>query len=390
MLWSLGLGGFLVNADNRAISPMLPAIAASLHTSTTTAALLVTAYSIPYGLFQLVYGPIAERIGKLNTIFLALCLFAVGTVFCGIVHVFSWLLVLRIVTGMFAAGIIPTTLAQIGDRFDTRERPRAIAFFMSFSTSGQALGIVIGGVVAQFFSYRILFLLLGLACIPTILVMAKQRSLPQEKAAISTETQLLERYQMLLRNGRAWQIYALVLCEGLIFFGGFTFLGVYGVADLHLSYFIVGLLTATYSLGAFIGSRSITQVLGRVGLTRMPIFGSFLMALGFFFIWIWPSVYGLTLGFIVLGLGFSFCHSTLQTFATELMPNGRATAVSVFAFSLFLGSGLGPIGGGRVMDRYGDHAMLGVMALAMVVFCLCCLSLLRRNRAANDSSQMSA
>lgn len=82
-LWALGLGGFLVNADNRAISPMLPAIAMALHTSTSTAGLLVTAYSIPYGLFQLIYGPIADRIGKVTTILASLCLFAIGTVICG-------------------------------------------------------------------------------------------------------------------------------------------------------------------------------------------------------------------------------------------------------------------------------------------------------------------
>lgn len=149
-LWALGLGGFLVNADNRAISPMLPAMAISLHTTASAVALLVTVYSIPYGVFQLAYGPIAEKIGKMNTILVALFLFSLGTVFCSVVHTFFWLMVLRFVTGMFAAGIVPTTLAEIGDRIESEERPRAIALFMSFGTSGQVMGIVIGGLVAQF------------------------------------------------------------------------------------------------------------------------------------------------------------------------------------------------------------------------------------------------
>ncbi|MCL6600940.1 MAG: MFS transporter, partial [Alicyclobacillus macrosporangiidus] len=58
-LWALALGGFLVNADNRSIAPMLPAMAQALHVTAATAGLLVTAYSLPYGLFQLVYGPLA-------------------------------------------------------------------------------------------------------------------------------------------------------------------------------------------------------------------------------------------------------------------------------------------------------------------------------------------
>ncbi|WAH40517.1 MFS transporter [Alicyclobacillus fastidiosus] len=377
MLWALGLGGFLVNADNRAIAPMLPAIAHSLHTTSASAALLVTAYSIPYGAFQLVYGPLAEKVGKVNTILIALSLFAVGTVCCGLVDQFSWLLLLRFVTGMFAAGIIPTTLAQIGDRFSLSQRPKAIAFFMSFSTSGQAMGIVIGGLVAQFLSYRMLFILLAVLSVPAIYAMLRQRHSSSRVAAPEADS-LSRRYRLLMTTRRAWIVYGLVFTEGLVFYGGFTFLGVFGVTSLHLSYLVIGLLTATYSVGAFVGSRTITTVLARLGTKRMPILGSLLMTLGFGIIWGWQSVFVLTCGFVVLGFGFSYCHSTLQTFATDLLPNGRATAVSVFAFCLFLGSGLGPVGTGRVLDAYGAGAMLGSVTCAMLVFSLMCFGATRQ------------
>ncbi|GEO24931.1 MFS transporter [Alicyclobacillus acidoterrestris] len=386
MLWALGLAGFLVNADSRAIAPMLPDIAASLHTTTSSAALLVTAYSIPYGLFQLVYAPIAEKIGKMSTILLALCLFGLGTIFCGIIHVFSWLLVLRFITGMFAAGIMPTTLAQIGDRFEIQRRPQAIAFFMSFSTSGQAMGIVIGGLVAQFFTYRILFLVLGAACIPGILLLIRERR-EREPLERAQPTPFLQRYRMLLGNRRSWMIYGLVFCEGVIFYGGFTFLGAYGVSALHLSYLVIGLLTATYSVGGFVGSRTITFVLKRLGTSMMPAFGALLMIAGFGIIWSWASVTTLTIGFIILGFGYSYCHSTLQTFATDLLPNGRATAVSFFAFSLFLGSGLGPVLIGRIFDQFGSRAMLGSLTVGMFIFFLLCTVSFLRFRTARDTAR---
>lgn len=376
MLWELGFGGFLVNADNRAIAPMLPAIALALHVSASSAALLVTAYSIPYGLFQLVYGPLADRFGKIRTILLSLGLFSIGTIACGFVDTFSWLLVLRVITGLFAAGIIPTTLAQIGDQFAISDRPRAIAFFMSLSTSGQALGIVIGGLVAQYFSYRILFILIGVAVVPTLVALFRQRHSEKRQAQINIP--LLARYSSLLRNRHAWLIYGLVLVEGFVFFAGFTFLGVYGVTELHLSYLEIGLLTATYSLGAFVGSRTIAWALDKMGTSRMPVVGAALMTLGFAVIWGWASVIALTIGFIVMGYGFSYCHSTLQTYATDLLPNGRATAVSVFAFSLFLGSGLGPVVGGKILDDYGVSAMLGSVTAGTAIFALLCAVLLFR------------
>lgn len=376
LLWALGFGGFLVNADNRAIAPMLAAIAIALHTTPSAAALLVTAYSIPYGVFQLGYGPMADRIGKVRTILIALCLFAVGTIGCAVVHTFTSLIVLRFVTGMFAAGIIPTSLAEIGDRFSLGERPRAIAFFMSLSTSGQALGIVIGGIVAQFLSYRYLFLILGLAAFPALLVFLRQKAGEQQLSPAAAPP-VLSRYKVLLRRRFAWLIYALVLCEGLIFFGGFTFLGVYGVKELHLSYFVIGLLTATYSLGAFVGSRTISRALARLGAGRMPIFGAAIMTCAFGIIWLWPAVAALTTGFVILGFGFSYCHSTLQTHATDLLPNARATAMSLFAFSLFLGSGLGPMLTGYIYAGLGMHWMLGAVTVGMALFTLGCVSLVR-------------
>lgn len=195
--------------------------------------------------------------------------------------------------------------------------------------------------------------------------------------AIRESTPIFQRYVGLFRNKQSWQIYGLVLCEGIVFFGGFTFLGVYGVSTLHLSYLLIGLLTATYSVGAFIGSKTITMVLNRLGIKRMPMFGSFLMVLGFAVTWALPNAFALTAGFILLGFGYSYCHSTLQNFATDLLPNGRATAVSFFAFSLFLGSGLGPVGLGRILDAYGSSAMLGTVTIGTMVFCCLCMTLLK-------------
>ncbi|WP_274436448.1 MFS transporter [Alicyclobacillus sp. ALC3] len=387
LLWTLGFGGFLVNADNRAIAPMLAAIAIALHTTPSAAALLVTAYSIPYGVFQLGYGPLADRIGKVRTILVALCLFGVGTIGCAVVHTFASLMVLRFVTGMFAAGVIPTSLAEIGDRFPVSERPKAIAFFMSLSTSGQALGIVIGGIVAQFLSYRYLFMILGLAAFPALLTFLRQRTVEKQQQT-AVPPPVLARYKVLLRRRFAWLIYALVLCEGLIFFGGFTFLGVYGVKELHLSYFVIGLLTATYSLGAFVGSRTISRALTRVGTGRMPIIGAAIMTCAFGIIWAWPAVIALTAGFVILGFGFSYCHSTLQTHATDLLPNARATAMSLFAFSLFLGSGLGPMFTGYIYAGLGMNWLLGVVTIGMFAFMLGCVSLVRPPKSLAEETPM--
>jgi MFS family permease len=81
---------------------------------------IVSAYTIPYGLFQLVYGPLSDRIGKLKVITGAMAAFAVGTAACAFVPNIAILALLRFLTGMVAAGIIPVSLAYIGDNFRLR------------------------------------------------------------------------------------------------------------------------------------------------------------------------------------------------------------------------------------------------------------------------------
>jgi len=380
LLWALGLAAFLVNADSRAVAPVLPAIADDLQIRESTAGLLISAYAIPYGLFQLVYGPIADHIGKTRTITLALALFSIGTVGCGLVSSYESLFILRVITGIFAAGIIPIALAQIGDSFDFAERPKAISLFMAFSTSGQALGIVIGAFVSEFFTWKWLFLLIGLGGIPTLLFFWWQRGREtggSGTAQVVATIPLKERYQRILVSKRARFIYLLVFLEGALFFGGFTYLSVYANQSLHLSYLIVGLLAALFSLSALIGSQFITRAIEKVGQKNMPLFGGLIMTGAFAVIWVIAAPWALALGFFLLGIGYSFCHSTLQTFATELLPEARGTCMSLFAFFLFIGTGIGPAILGYVYEYGGAEVMLGITVVCFLLFSLLCRSVFR-------------
>lgn len=371
LLWALGIAGFLVNADNRAIAPILPAIAQDFAIRESTAGLLISAYSLPYGLFQLFYGPIADRIGKLRVILIALFLFSLGTVICGLTNSFSWLMVLRVITGIFAAGIIPIALAQIGDHFPLAKRQSAISFFMSFCMAGQALGIVIGSLLAQFYTWKTLFILIGLAGIPAIFLLFKRQ--PKIAPVITTEkVPLLTHYKTIFSSQRSRRVYAAVWLEGAIFYGGFTYLGVYANIYLGLDFYLVGLFTALFSACAFIGSHFIPAILKAVGQHNMPTLGVAIMSLAFTLIWLIPHWAALLLGFLLLGIGFIIVHSTLQTYATEVLPEARGVCMSLFAFFLFLGNGIGPAFFGWVYDYGGIDVMLAVTAFSLAVFAWGC------------------
>ena len=73
----LGLLGFIVMADNWVVSPILPAIAETLGIPVQNAGLLITAYMIPFGLFQLIFGPLADRFGKKQILTFSIVFFTI-------------------------------------------------------------------------------------------------------------------------------------------------------------------------------------------------------------------------------------------------------------------------------------------------------------------------
>lgn len=72
ILFALSFAGFIVIADNWVVSPILPAIAQDMGVSIAGTSLLIAAYMIPFGLFQLVFGYLSDRFGKRQVMSLAM------------------------------------------------------------------------------------------------------------------------------------------------------------------------------------------------------------------------------------------------------------------------------------------------------------------------------
>jgi predicted MFS family arabinose efflux permease len=122
LLIMLQVAAFIVAAEARMIAALLPALASDLHSTIAGTGLLITVYALPYGLSQLIYGPLADRFSHQRVLAVALGLFALGTLCSGLAPNMTVLLVLRVCTGAAAAGVIPVTLAYIGDTVPYAER----------------------------------------------------------------------------------------------------------------------------------------------------------------------------------------------------------------------------------------------------------------------------
>ncbi len=369
---------FLVAAEARVIAPLLPAIAQDYETTATRAGLLITLYTIPYGLFQLVYGPLADRFSRQGVMGVALGLFAIGTLVSGFAPTLWVLDVLRFVTGAAAAGIIPVALAYVGDAVPYADRQGALGRVVSVSALGGVLSAALGGIIASVLSWRAMFI--GYGVLSLVVAALLLRLAPARVAAGPSEPRgFFKPYLSVFEVGgtAAIALYLLVFMEGLTAMSTFGYLGALLFERDHLSYAAIGGLLTLSGVGTFLVARIVGKLVRRIGERGMLLVGGTLLTGSYLLVGLQPWSIFFPLAMLISGAGFVIAHSTLQTRATELVPAHRATAVALFAFALFLGGGLGTYLAGWGIDRVGFSWTLLATAAGLAVFTAASWPLLR-------------
>lgn len=369
----LGAVGFIVTADARVVNPLLHIIATEFKTDVGHTGSIVTAYAIPYGLFQLIYGPLGDRLGKPRVMTVALGLFAIGTAICAVAPDLLFLNLLRFLTGVAAAAMIPMSLAYIGDNFPYSERQAAIGQFVGLVALGNILSTSLGGIVGDYLNWRMIFLLYGLISLALFgWLWRTTRRLPKNQPKIENNGQnviiaSLKPYGQLLKNPAPRLVIIGVFIEGLFFFGGFSFLGAFLKDRYDLLYIAIGFMLSGFGLGNLIYSRSVRWLVRTFGENGLMMAGGWVCCICYLITALVQSWLLFIPVCVFLGLGYYMIHSTLQTKATELAPGARGTAVSLFAFSLFVGQGIGAAALGAVVDGPGYVVCFIISGVAMAL-----------------------
>jgi predicted MFS family arabinose efflux permease len=369
LVFLLGLAGFIVMADNWVVSPILPAIAQSLHVQAASAGILIAAYMLPFGLFQLVYGPLADRLGKFRVISVTLALFTVATGLCGFGLGLADLAAYRALTGLFAAATMPISLALIGDVVPLEERQIAIGTFMGISFLGQALSMGIGGTIAYLVNWRGVFIAYAaLAALITAILMTAGRRVAGQ-ASQRGGGPVLAPYVKLLGHLPSLATYLVVLGEGVLVLGSFSYLGANIAQAFHFNYLGIGLIMTAFGVGAVLAGRVSGAAAERVGRKRLVAGGLLLGAVADLLVAGFSASLALTiLGVFLLGLGFMLAHSTLLTLATEFARQARGVAMSMVTFCFMVGGAIGTGLGARLIAAQGYQAffvLYGVLLLGL-------------------------
>ena len=369
-LWLISLAGFTSMASMRVCDPMLVTMASEFQISVGDASRVISAFAVAYGLMQLFYGPLGDRVGKLRVIMSAALVCGVFSVITALSPNFELLVLSRAAMGAAAAGIIPLSLAWLGDQVPYDQRQETLAKLMSATVTGMMAGQWFGGLAVETLGWRSAFGLLSCLFLTASSLLYFKTTALRRAAALNSEGSYWQAALgslRLLSIPRVRWVLSVTAIEGALAFGTLAFVPSQLVQHLGLSASVAGGLMALYGIGGLIYSQQAKRWLGWLGERGLVQLGSSLVALGLLLLaWTHHMVLG-GAGCLLTGLGFYMLHNTLQTQATQMVPEARGSAVTLFACMLFFGQSTGVLIAAQSVDRGWMDWTFTCAAAGMVV-----------------------
>ncbi len=362
----LSFATFSSMAAQRICDAMLPELSRVFAVSLTQAAQVVSAFAVTYGLAQLFYGPLGDRLGKFRIVTYATLACSVGSIVAVFATSLDLLVFARVLVALGAAGIIPLSLAWIGDVVTRDQLQETLARVGLGTTLGIGGGQLIGGLLTDSLGWRWAFgfmtLLFGIVGSLLYADWRRQQALPV----------VVARTEPLARTGFVAQ--ALTIITGswsrivllVAFVEGAAGFGVLAMSASHLHRVMglplsaAGAIVALFGLGGMAYMAVARHLIRRFGERRLASWGVCLLGLSTLvlgFTPYWPLTIPASL---VAGFGFFMFHNTMQANATQMAPAARGTAVSLFASALFLGQSVGVLLAASLIERIGSGAVIAL------------------------------
>src|SRR5437899_2078364 len=160
---------FMVVLDISIVNVALPTIKTALKFSEANLQWVVSAYTLTFGGFLMLGGRVADLLGRKRLFMGGLVLFSAASLACGLSQSDTQLIIFRAVQGLGAAVISPAALAILTTTFaEGEERNKALGIWGAIAGMGGAVGVLLGGILTDVFSWEWIFFLnvpIGLAVI---------------------------------------------------------------------------------------------------------------------------------------------------------------------------------------------------------------------------------
>lgn len=373
---ALSLAAFGSAISLRVTDPLLPRLAQEFGISLGNVSYVITAFSIAYGISQLFFGPVGDRFGKYFVISCACVACALTALLCALAPSYPLLLVARLLAGATAAAIIPLSMAWIGDVVPYDERQPVLAQFLIGQIVGISAGVLLGGLAADYFSWRVPFFGISLCFVLISLTLFSfNRRLPAyalttHKAEGAVVPRMINEFRQVLSKPWARVVLITVFLEGGFLYGAFAFIATHLHHKHQISLTNAASLVMLFGLGGLLYASTSRKLVRNLGEKGLALWGGIIIAASFLTIGLAPSWWWAIPGCFAAGLGFYMLHNTLQINATQMAPERRGAAVSAFASFFYLGQSVGVGAAGLGIAYLGTSVVITIGAIGVLLVAL--------------------
>ncbi|WP_049010416.1 Bcr/CflA family multidrug efflux MFS transporter [Enterobacter kobei] len=388
IVFILGLLAMLMPLSIDMYLPALPVISAQFGVPAGSAQMTLSTYILGFALGQLLYGPMADSLGRKPVILGGTLVFAGAAVACALAQTIDHLIFMRFLHGLAAAAASVVINALMLDIYPKEEFSRMMSFVMLVTTIAPLVAPMAGGAVLVWFSWHAIFWILALAALlaSAMIFFFIDETLPAEHRQKFHIRTTIGNFASLFRHKR---VLSYMLASGFSFAGMFSFLSagpfVYielnHVSPQHFGYYFALNIVFLFVL-TIINSRFVRRV-GALNMFRAGLWIQFVMA-----VWLVVSAF-LGVGFWALVIGvaaFVGCVSMISSNAMAVIldefPHMAGTASSLAGTFRF---GIGAIVGALLSMATFTTAwpMLWAMAFCATSSVLFCLYASRPRKAAH-------
>lgn len=340
----LAAEAFLVLFQAYMVAPMIPSLAESLHAKVADLGLLIPAYTIPYGLSTLLYGPISDRFGRKRLLLILFALLAFSSLLVPLCRTAGQLIMLRIFAGLATGGIVPVSVSLIGDIYPYEKRGKPIGMLFGAMAGGMTFGASMGIFFNPILGWRNEYLIAGLISVAISgWALVTHRTFPEEieKAPVKPRM-ILSNGMQLLSSNRGRRLYSYIFINGMFHSGVFSWLGYYFKTTHNLQDRQIGLALLGYGVPGMLLGVTIGRLADRQGRRRIIPLGLLLGALSVLILALQIPVWLAAIVVSMLSLGYDMTQPLFAGMVTTVgNEQTRGLAVGLSACILFLGYGAG-------------------------------------------------
>lgn len=369
-------GCFLTGASISLVVPFMPIFVEQLGIKGDQVAfysgLAISVSAISAAFVSPIWGILADKYGRKPMMIragLAMTITMGGLAFVPNVY---WLLALRLLNGVFT-GFVPNATALIASQVPKDKSGYALGTLSSGVVAGTLTGPFVGGMIAEVFGIRNVFLMVGgflfLAAILTIFFIKEDfQPVPKEKALPTKELFTSVKYPYLLFNLFATSFVIQVAAQSV---GPILALYIRDLGQKENLLFVSGLIVSSMGLSSMMSSGVMGRLGDKVGNHRLLIVAQAYSALIYLLCANASTPLELGIYRFLFGLGTGALVPGINALLSRMTP--KAGISRVFAFNqvfFYLGGVIGPLAGSVVAEQFGYHSVFYATAACVALSCL--------------------